>query len=153
MSQTSSTKASTGAQSASQHAFAGTMVGHLKRHVVQPLEARFKVQATRLGELAAQQAELRSNVLNLLGGGDNPPHGTPADTRRMRRHGEGTEPKPNQRSAKVMQLPLSDEELQDRIANQPDLPRHPNFLKSIDDPANKFWVNKILDATMKDPKD
>lgn len=53
---------------------------------------------------------------------------------------------------KHAQLGLTDEELQERIATNPGLPWRPDFLKSVDDPANTFWVGKILGETMGDPK-
>lgn len=53
---------------------------------------------------------------------------------------------------KHAQLGLTDEELQEWISTDPDLPWRHDFLKSIDDPANTFWVDKILTETMSDTK-
>ncbi|KAG9121153.1 hypothetical protein FRC07_003016 [Ceratobasidium sp. 392] len=110
----------------------------------------------QIGKLAAQEAEFKSNVLSLLSGGGNPLPRPQANTYSLRQHREGTVPKPNQNCEiahlKDAKLPLSNKELQECIANQPDLPWHPDFLKSIKYPANKFWVDKILEATMTDLK-
>ncbi|KAG9075790.1 hypothetical protein FRC06_009886, partial [Ceratobasidium sp. 370] len=51
---------------------------------------------------------------------------------------------------KDFQLGLSDGELRRRQEEDPDEPWHPDFLKSIDDPANDFWVSKILVTALKD---
>ncbi|KAG8713701.1 hypothetical protein FRC08_012921, partial [Ceratobasidium sp. 394] len=42
------------------------------------------------------------------------------------------------------QLSLPQDELKDRIENDPPLPWHPDFLKSVNDLDNEFWVKKIL---------
>ncbi|KAG9091543.1 hypothetical protein FRC06_000522 [Ceratobasidium sp. 370] len=51
---------------------------------------------------------------------------------------------------KDFQLGLSDGELRRRQEEDPDEPWRPDFLKSIDDPANDFWVSKILATALKD---
>ncbi|KAG8715044.1 hypothetical protein FRC09_016975 [Ceratobasidium sp. 395] len=173
MSQTSSSQASTGAQSGSaQNALVALIVNHLNQQIVQPLETQLGAQNAQLNALAAQHTQFQTSVLSLLGGGDNAPPGPQANTRRSRRRGGSVVPKPDKKSATVMQnivrrvikdgckiahlkdakLGLDEEELQDRIDNDPELPWRPDFLKSMSDALNKFWVDKILDATMANPK-
>lgn len=53
---------------------------------------------------------------------------------------------------KDAKLRLTEEELQVRIATDPPLAWNPDFIKMISDPANAFWVHKILDAVMADTK-
>jgi hypothetical protein len=53
---------------------------------------------------------------------------------------------------KDAKLALTEEELQVRIATNPPLPWNPDFIKMMSDPANAFWVRKILDAAMADAK-
>ncbi|KAG9122210.1 hypothetical protein FRC07_001517 [Ceratobasidium sp. 392] len=169
MSQAGSTQNLTGEQGAS---LAGMIIGHIDQRIVNPLEARFEAQNTQISKLAAQNAQFQSSVLSMLGGGDNPPPGPLANTRRLRQRGESAVPKPDSKSAGKMQavvrgiitsgckiknlknaqLRLTNEELQDRIANDPPLPWRPNFIKMMDDSDNEFWVKKILDATMANEK-
>ncbi|KAG8773216.1 hypothetical protein FRC12_002657 [Ceratobasidium sp. 428] len=173
MSQTSSTQISAGAQGTSpQNALTGMIVSQLSQQVVRPLEARLEAQTAQLNDFAAQQAQFQSNVLSLLSGGANTSPGPSGNTRRSRRRGGSVIPKPDKKSATVMQtivrkvikdgckishlkdakLGLSEEDLQYRIENDPELPWRPDFLKSMSDSANKFWLDKILDATMENPK-
>ncbi|KAG8693455.1 hypothetical protein FRC09_010493 [Ceratobasidium sp. 395] len=169
MSQAISTEDLTAGQGAS---LAGLIVGHFDQQIVRPLEARFEAQNAQITELAAQNAQFQSSVLSILGSGGNPLPPPPSNTRGSRRRRESAIPKPDNKSAREMQdivrriikggcrikhlrnaqLGLSDEELKDRIANDPDLPWRPDFMKLIDNPDNQFWVKKILDATMTDVK-
>lgn len=53
---------------------------------------------------------------------------------------------------KELQPGLDDEELTKRVAEDPPEPWRPNFLKSVGDPSNDFWVNKILNTALNDKK-
>lgn len=56
------------------------------------------------------------------------------------------------RHMKELQPGLDDEELTKRVAEDPPEPWRPNFLKSVGDPSNDFWVNKILNTALNDKK-
>ncbi|KAG8699105.1 hypothetical protein FRC08_005503 [Ceratobasidium sp. 394] len=151
-------------------ALAKALVSHINTCVVQPLENRLQAQNVRFDELADRNAEFQNNVLSLLGGGAPQPPGPLAQAGSSRRRRGSTIPRPNKSSETQMQKVvrriiktgcglknlkdakpgLSHEELQERIANNPALPWRPDWLKLIDDEANKYWVDKILDATMDD---
>ncbi|KAG9082076.1 hypothetical protein FRC06_005254, partial [Ceratobasidium sp. 370] len=153
-------------------ALATALVGHINKHVVQPLEGRLQAQNARFDEFETRNTEFQNNVLNLLGGGGPQPPGPPAQTSRSRRRRGSTIPRPDKSSETQMQivvrriiktgcsirhlkeakLSLTDEELEERVTNDPPLPWRPDWLKSIDDSANEFWVDKILGAAINDAK-
>jgi hypothetical protein len=45
---------------------------------------------------------------------------------------------------------LTDDELRKRITENPQLPWRPDFLVAADHERNKFWVDKILEESLKD---
>lgn len=44
---------------------------------------------------------------------------------------------------------LSSDEFEQRVAENPSEPWRPDFLKAVDDSSNHFWVDKILDESLK----
>ncbi|KAG9088270.1 hypothetical protein FS749_002277 [Ceratobasidium sp. UAMH 11750] len=151
------------ASAALQAALATALVGHINERVVQPLEGRLQAQDARLDELC-------NDVRTFLGGGAPQPP-APSSGRTGSRQKKGSDvPQPDKMAENLMQnvvrrvlksgcriehlnqaqLGLPEDELKDRIENDPPLPWRPDFLKSVNDRDNEFWVKKILDEVMKD---
>ncbi|KAG8731516.1 hypothetical protein FRC10_001658 [Ceratobasidium sp. 414] len=172
MSQSGSADNPTGGHHASPQAFASAVAETFAQQVAQPLENRLQAHDQRFSEFESRNTEFQNSVLALLSGGGPPLPGPSARADSSTRRRGSTVPRPDKNSEKLMQnvvrhvltagccierlkdaqLGLTEGELEERISNDPPLPWRPDFLKLISDPANKFWLGKILPEVMKDTK-
>ncbi|KAF8761183.1 hypothetical protein RHS01_01263 [Rhizoctonia solani] len=137
---------------------------------MQPIAVQFQAQEARF-------KALQSDLHTMMAGGAPQPV-PPQLPHRMglvsrRRASDTTNPRPDKTSENHMrvknlyqiilracgmeqlkdaQLGLTPEQLQERMRTNPPVPWDPDWLKSIDDAANKFWRDKMILAVLTDDK-
>ncbi|KAF8595606.1 hypothetical protein BDV93DRAFT_514834 [Ceratobasidium sp. AG-I] len=169
MSQTNPSNSSTDGHRASTQALALTVVDGIAQRVVQPLESQLQAHDQRFNEFENCNTEFQNTVLTLLGSRGAPvpassTHGRSSEQHMQLPHGYLTELLTwgvvrcilttgcGIERLKHAKLGLTKEELQERIATDPPLRWCPDFLKSVNDPSNAFWIHKIMSGTMSDSK-
>ncbi|QRW22826.1 hypothetical protein RhiXN_07862 [Rhizoctonia solani] len=137
--------------------------------IMQPIAVQFQAQEARF-------KALQSNLHTMMAGGAPqpvPPPAAPSNGPCLhRRASNTTNPCPDKTSENHMRkistkiilwacgmeqlkdarLGLTPEQLQERMRTNPPVPWDPDWLKSINDAANKFWRDKMILAVLTDDK-